>query len=807
MPKIVIIGAGIVGCSLADELTERGYCDVIVIEKGKLWNPGGSTSHAPGVVFQTNGSRTMAQFAKQTVEKLYSLHYNDEPCFLKVGSLEIATTPERLADLHRRAGFAIQVGINARVVSPDEALQLHPLLDHDKLLGALYVNDDGIARAKQADEVMGKRAISRGAQFITDCEVLAIDQQDGYVTAVQTAQGSFPAEIVVSCAGIWGPKIGAMVGMSKAIQPLAHQLCYTAPMPELASYTSEAELPVLRHQGSDLYFKQRNQSLAVGWYGHRPLPVRSQDILPCDVAEIMPSQMTFTPEEWKGAMEGAIEVIPSLKNARITESMNGLFSFTVDNFPLMGEWSGLKGFWVAEAVWITHGCGVARAMAEWIVDGHPTLAIHECDVNRFETHQLGSQHIEERGAQNYVEVYDLLHPLQPMESPRPIRTTGFYQRQQELGAFFLEAAGYERPQWYEANAGLLARYKSPTRDEWASKFWSPIIGAEALAVRDGVGLFDITTLKRIEVLGKGALEFLEGLTTGNLRKKPGSITYCLLLNEIAGILSDITVMRRGENDFFIGVNSNIDINYLKQLSPDTVHVKDITAGTVGLGLFGPKARELAQSLTRDNLSNEALGYFKLKNTYLGHVPVMLCRLSYVGELGYEIYTTADFALKLWDTLWQAGKKFRLIAAGRGAFNSMRLEKGYRSYGQDMTSEHNPHEAGLSFAVRKGGGYKGAEAFSAINPNEMSRRLVCLVLENAEHVVLGKEPVLHDGKVVGYVTSAYFGHTIGKPLAYAWVKAALSKAGTNLSIRYFDKDYPATVGQDPQFDPQMTRLKS
>ena len=807
MPKIIIIGAGIVGCSLADELTQLGYTDILVIEKGKLWKPGGSTSHAPGVVFQTNGSRTMAQFARQTVEKLYSLRYHDESCFLKVGSMEIATTPERLADLHRRAGLAMSVGINARVITPDEALKLHPLLAREKLLGALYVPDDGIARAVVADEVMATRSISRGAKFISECEVIAIDQFNGKVSGVQTTKGSFSADIIVSCAGIWAPKIGAMVGMSKALQPLAHQLCYTTPMPELESYTGEAVLPVLRHQGSDLYFRQRHQSMAVGWYGHRPLPINANDILPNELAEIMPSQMAFTPEEWKGAMEHATEVIPSLKNAQMAESMNGLFSFTVDNYPLMGEWSGLKGFWVAEAVWVTHACGVARAMAEWIVNGHPSLAVHECDVNRFEAHQLGAQHIEERGNQNYVEVYDLLHPLQPMESPRPIRTTGFYQRQKELGAFFLEASGYERPQWYESNAGLLKKYSSTPRDEWTSKFWSPIVGAEAQAAREGIGLFDITTLKRIEVIGKGALEFLERMTTGNLRKKPGAITYCLLLNDKAGILSDITVMRRGEHDFFIGVNSNIDIQYLKNEAPDTVHIRDITAGTIGLGLFGPKSRALAQSLTRDNINNEALPYFKLKNTHLGHVPVMMCRLSYVGELGYEIYTTADYGLKLWDTLWQAGKKYGLIAIGRGAFNSMRLEKGYRSYGTDMNSEHNPHEAGLSFAVRKGIGYIGSDAFNSINPNEISKRLVCLVLENPEQVVLGKEPVVHQNKVVGYVTSAYFGHTVGKPLAYAWVPIDLSAIGTKLSIRYFDKDYPASIGQDPQFDPQMTRLKS
>jgi glycine cleavage system aminomethyltransferase T/glycine/D-amino acid oxidase-like deaminating enzyme len=749
----------------------------------------------------------MAQFARQTVEKLHGLQFNDDTCFLKVGSLEIATTPDRLADLHRRAGLAMSAGIDAQVISPEEAVKKHPLLARDIMLGALFVPDDGLARAKAGDQVMGERAIGRGASFMDNCEVLAIDQQDGHVTGVQTTQGNFPADIIVSCAGIWGPKIGAMVGMSKAIQPLAHQLCYMTPMPELASYKGESELPVLRHQGSDLYFRQRGQTLAVGWYGHRPLPIKAEDILPCDRAEIMPSQMPFTPEEWKGAMESATEIIPALKSTQIAESMNGLFSFTVDNFPLMGEWSGLKGFWVAEAVWVTHGCGVARAMAEWIVDGHPTLAVHECDVNRFEAHQLGSQHIEERGSQNYIEVYDLLHPLQPMESPRPLRTTGFYPRQQELGGFFLEASGYERPQWYEGNADLTKRYPCSPRDAWTSQFWSPIIGAEACAVRDGVGLFDITTLKRIEVIGKGALEFLERMTTGNLRKKPGSITYCLLLNNKGGIMSDITIMRRGEHDFFVGVNSNVDIHFLRLAAPDTVHVRDLTAGTVALGLFGPRSRELAQSLTPDDLRNEALGYFKLKNTYLGHVPVMLCRLSYVGELGYEIYTTADFALKLWDTLWQAGKKFGLIAAGRGAFNSMRLEKGYRSYGTDMNSEHNPYEAGLSFAVRKGGGFVGAEAYQQVDPAALNRRLVCLVLDNPQHVVLGKEPVMHEGKVVGYVTSAYFGHTIGKQLAYAWVPARLSVQGTRLTIRYFDQDYPATVGQDPQFDPQMTRLRS
>ena len=807
MPRVVIIGAGIVGCALADETTERGVRQVVVLEKGPLWAAGGSTSHAPGLVFQTNSSRTLALFAKYTVEKLCSLKLDGEPCFLQVGSLEVATRPERLTELHRRASFAKAWGIEARVISPKEAGALHPVLDHSKILGALYVPTDGIAKAIRADEAMGKCAMKRGAKFLERHEVLGIEQKNGQVTGVTTDQGFFPADIVISCAGIWGPKIGDMVGMPKALQPLAHQLAYTSTLPSLANHTEEASIPILRNQAEDLYYRQRGTGMGVGWYGHRPLPVSSQDLLAYDDSEIMPSQLPFTALEWKGAIERSLEILPDLAQTDVIEGMNGIFSFTVDTFPLMGEWSGLKGFWVAEAVWVTHAAGVARAIAEWIVDGHSSLSVHECDVNRFEPHQLSPEYISQRGAQNYVEVYDLIHPLQPMSEPRALRTTGFFPRQQELGGVFLEASGYERPQWFESNAHLVEKYPSPPRDAWTSKFWSPIIGAEAQTVRNGVGLFDITSLKRIEVSGKGAFEFLMHQTTGNLNKRTGSITYCLMLSRAGGILSDITVTRLGETHFMIGANGNADLARLLTAAPDTVHVRDVTAGTIGLGLFGPQARALAQSLCKNDLSNESLGYFRAKRTHLGQVPVTLCRLSYVGELGYEIYTSADLGLKLWDTLWAAGRAYDLIAAGRGAFNSMRLEKGYRSFGTDMTSEHGPYEAGLAFSVRKGGGFIGAEAFSALDPTTIRRKLVCLVLSQPEHVLMGKEPVLAAGKPVGYVTSSYFGHTLGKQIAYAWVPTDLSALGTLLEVGYFDQLYPAVVSHDPQFDANMSRLRS
>ena len=807
MKKIVIIGGGIVGCSLADELTERGWTDVTVLEQGPMPAPGGSTSHAPGLVQKVTGNKTLAAMADQTINKLLTVSNSEGPGFYQVGSLEIATTPQRLKELHRRTAWLQAYGYEAEVVSPERAAELHPVLDPTKILGAIHCPSDGIAKAVRAVEALQKIAESRGAVFKDRHEVISIEQEGGKVIGVTTDQGFFPAEIVVSCAGIWGPKVGRMFGMTKAFQPLAHQLAWTEDIPSLANQTEEITLPIMRHQGEDLYFRQRFNHMGIGSYLHRPLPVESEEILPFDQAEVMPSQLPFTAPEWEPVMDLAGEIMPELKDAKITEGMNGMFSFTVDTFPLMGEWNGLKGFWVAEAVWVTHSVGVARATAEWIIDGHPKLAVHECDVNRFEPHQLGPNHISMRGAQNYVEVYDIIHPLQPMEKPRPLRTTGFYHRQQELGGYFLEASGYERPHWYECNKDLVAKYPSPARDDWSAQYWSPIVGAEAQYVRDNVGLFDITALKRIEVSGKGALEFLMEQTTGKLDKAPGSVTYCLMLTKSAGILSDVTVTRLGENEFMIGANGAVDVARLQKVAPDTVFVKDVTAGTVGLGLFGPHARKVVEKLTNVDVSNEAFGYFKAKSLYLDQVPATLWRLSYVGELGYEIYTDADMALKLWDTLLEAGKEFGIIPAGRGAFNSMRLEKGYRSYGTDMTSEHNPHEAGLAFSVRKGGGYIGADAFEALDPAAITRKLVCLVFDNPEHVVMGKEPVFVAGSPAGYTTSSYFGHSIGKQIAYAWLPIEHTTLGTQVTVKYFDSMYPAVVSDDPQFDASMSRLRS
>ncbi|MGW5463455.1 GcvT family protein [Streptomyces sp. NPDC003996] len=808
-PRVVIIGAGVVGAALADEISARGWTEVTVVDQGPLPATGGSSSHAPGLVFQTNASKTMTELARYTVEKFCSLEVDGKPCFLQVGGLEVATSPERLAELRRRHGWISAWGIEARLLTPDECVEKHPLVDRDKVLGGLLVPTDGLAKAVLAVEAQIRRATERGVRFLARHEVLDVRQSEGRVTGVVTDQGEIEADIVVCCAGIWGPKIARMVGMNLPLTPLAHQLAWTGPVPALAGQTEEAVRPILRHQDADLYYRDRFDGLGIGYYGHRPMPVSADDILSVDEAEEMPSVLKFTEEDFEDAWTETQALLPATKEAKVEEGINGLFSFTTDGYPLLGESPDVKGFWVAEAVWVTHSAGVGRAVAEWLVDGYcSSFDLHECDVNRFEPHQLSPEYVLARDCQNFVEVYDILHPLQPAGKPRPIRTSPFYARQQEHGAFLLEANGWERPQWYEANASLVEGRDIPTPNDWAARYWSPIVGAEAQVTREKVSLYDMTALKRLEVSGPGAADFLEGLVTGKVAKSVGSVTYTLLLDHDGGIRSDITVARLARDRFQVGANGNLDLDWFTRHLPadGRVQVRDITAGTCCIGLWGPLAREVLQPLTDEDFSNEGLKYFRAKHAYIGSVPVTAMRLSYVGELGWELYTTADQGLKLWDTLWAAAQPLGGVIAGRGAFNSLRLEKGYRSFGTDMTYEHDPYEAGVGFAVKLDKGDFIGKAALERRKTDVRRRLSCLTIDDPRAVVMGKEPVYDGDRAVGYVTSAAYGYTIGKGIAYAWLPAELAEPGRTVHIGYFDQRIEAVVAEEPLFDPAMSRLR-
>ncbi|GAA1623484.1 GcvT family protein [Actinoplanes couchii] len=787
-PHVLIIGAGVVGSALADELTERGWTDVTVVDQGPLFSPGGSSSHAPGLVFQTNPSKTMTELATYTVEKLSGLG-----CLRQVGGLEVATTEARRHDLERRHGLATSWGVPSSLLSPAECVELHPLLAESRILGGFHVPTDGLADAPGAVETQARRAIERGARFLGEHTVTGIGQAGGRVTGVETDRGFLAADIVVCAAGFWGPQIARMAGLTLPLQPLAHQYARTGPVPSMAG-----PLPILRHQDQDLYYRDHGDRLGIGYYGHRPMPVDS--FLSPAEAPVMPSVLEFTPADFEPAWKASVELLPDLAGTEVEEGMNGIFSFTPDGAPLLGEHRELAGFWVAEAVWVTHSAGVARAMAEWLIDGQPRIDLHEADLHRFEEVQLSPSYIRERGKQNFIEVYDIVHPLQPMDWPRPLRTSPFHPRQVSLGAEFLEGAGWERPYWYTANAPGSV----PERDAWSARYWSPIAATEARVTRERVAMYDMTPLKRFEVSGPGALEFLQYLTTNNLDKSVGSVTYTLMLGFDGGIRSDLTVARLGPQVFQVGGNGPLDEDWMRQHAPDTVQIRDITGGTCCIGLWGPLARDVLQPLTSADFSHEGLRYFRARRAYVGAVPVTAMRLSYVGELGWELYTSADLGLKLWDTLWEAGQQHGIIAAGRSAFNSLRLEKGYRAWGTDMTAEHDPYSAGLGFAVRMDkGDFIGRSALSTAPPE---RLLTCLTLDDPSAVVLGKEPVYADGVPVGYVTSASYGYTIGRTVAYAWLPAALAVPGTPVAVEYFGTRLPATVAAEPLFDPKMERIR-
>ncbi|GKT51431.1 dimethylglycine oxidase [Colletotrichum spaethianum] len=805
--RVVIIGAGIVGTNIADELVSRGWSNITVLEQGPLSMPGGSTSHAPGLVFQTTGSKTLSSFAKYTVQKLLSIE-----CFNQVGGLEVAETPERLEELKRKHGYASSWGIDAHLLTAEECKKIYPLLSTDVVLGGLHIPTDGLALAARAVQMLIERTRKAGVRYLEHTLVTGIERSEGRVTGVQTRNGIIPADLVLSCAGLWGVEVGAMVDLPIPLLPVGHQYAKTTPVPAQKGKnlpTNGAQLPILRHQDRDLYYREHGEQYGIGYYGHRPMPVVAASLgeTPKQVDEHnMPSRLDFTPDDFAPAWELTKKLLPALGESQIEYGFNGIMSFTPDGGPLVGMAPNLEGFFVAEAVWVTHSAGVARAVAQLLTTGTSEVDLSECDISRFEQVQLAPEYVKEVSTQNFVEVYDILHPLQPRESPRNLRVSPFHARQKELGAYFLEAGGWERPQWFEANVNLLSqlpeKWKPKERDTWSARYYSPIAAAEAWKTRTAAAMYDLTPIRRLEVSGPGAVDLLQRLTTSNVAKKPGTVTFTLLLNEQGSILSDIFVARLRDDLFQLAVNGPVDLAYLSRearrqvkASPARfVQVRETTGGTGGIGLWGPRAADVIAGISSDNLKD--MPHSHVKSAIISGIPVTVISLSFVGESGWEIYTSAENSLRLWDIIWQAGKPHGIIAAGRSAFSALRLETGFRTYGADITTEHNPFEAGLEFAIDpEKQGYIGHDSIKRLSKERTSRKLRRLTVNDGRSVVLGKEPVFLDGKAVGYVTNAAFGYTINKPIAYTYLPSTVNE-GTCVEIEYFGRRIKATVTAEP-----------
>lgn len=827
--RIVIIGLGVVGAALADELTQRGMKNVTVYEQGPLFETGGSSSHAPGFVYQTGPSKTMTELATRTLDKLDGLDVDGKFLMKRVGGLELATTPERLAELQRRQGLATSWGVESRLISPEECGEMWPGLDTSVVLGGFYTPTDGIVKGVRAVEWQARRAMDNGAVIKGHTEVVDIVREGGKVTGVTvrptpagpddqvSSEATFvEADVVVACAGLWGPGVAKrLLGFELPMLPIEHCFGYSQPVPSLEGLNDEVDeckRPMLRHQDFAMYLREFNDRIGIGAYEHRSIGLEQEQISsPEEFAKsgVHPAMHELTWDDFAPSWKEARKLLPELEEVEFDEGFNGIFSFTPDGGPMLGPVSGTAGLWLAQAVWVTQSAGVGQVMADWIVSGEPGVDTHGIDYKRFDPHVVTHAYTFARGEESYDEVYDITHPHKDTEILRGSRTSPFYLRHQELGAVFGEANGWERPLWFESNAHLLDSLdKVPSRDSWGEVAWSPIAAAEAKVTREGVAMYDMSPLMRLEVEGPGVVEFLQRVMSSKMDKSIGSVTYSMMLDEKGGILSDVTVTRLAEEYYQIGVNGHLDEEYLKSLLPagSPIRIRDITPGTCGIGLWGPKARDVLSKLTSADISHQGLKFFRAAQIEVAGVHVLALRVSYVGELGWELYCSADNGLWLWDRLWEAGQPFDIIAAGRRAFNSLRLEKGYRSFGGDMSREHSPEEAGVSFAVRWDcGDFIGRQA---LETRPVKQKLACLTLDNPEEFVLGHEPVFLPASTerVGYVTSADQGYTIGVSIAYAWLPPELAEPGQQLEIAWFDKRYSATVRQEPLFDPEMTHIR-
>ena len=817
MPKharAVVIGAGIAGCSVAYHLTKLGWRDIVVVDQGPLFETGGSTSHAPGLVFQINPSKTMTEFATYTVQLWSAMELGGGPCAKAVGSLEVAWTPERLVDLKRKAGYGLSWGVEAHLLGPAEARRLFPMLS-DRILGALHVPSDIQTKATRPAEAMAREAARNGAAFHGGVTVTGFGMDNGRITAVHTTHGDIQTDLVVAAAGIWAPTVGGLAGVPIPLSPMQHLYAVTAPVPELAGATEEISLPILRHQDAATYFRQVGEAIGIGSYRHVPLLVDATDILSHQEAPVAPAEMPFTPLHFEASMAAAQDLLPGLQGVGLTRQFNGLFSFTTDGFPILGESPQVKGFWSAQAVWITHAGGVGRAVAEWIVNGEPTLDLRECDIRRFYPHALSRRYVRTRAAQQYREVYDIIHPRQQMEEPRNLRLTPFHARQKELGAVFFESAGWERPQWYGANAGLLDGLDVPgaARSGWAAREWSPTVAAEHAATRERVAMFDMTPFAKFELSGPGALADLQRLAANQMDKPVGTITYTSMLTPAGGIKCDLTVTRLGEARFMVvtgGAMGLHDLDWIRSHLPDdgSVSVADVSSGRCCIGLWGPRARDLLSRVCESDVSDAGFPYLTAQSIMIAEVPALALRISYVGELGWEIYAPAEHGLRLWDTLWEAGLPLGVIAAGGGAFDSLRLEKGYRLWGADIHTEYDPYEAGLGFAVRmQKGDFIGRDALQERRAQGQARRLCCMTLDHPDAVVMGKEPIMDGDRVLGYTTSANYGHSIGRGIVYGYLPASHAEPGTRVDVIYFGERLQATAAKEPLYDPSGRKMKA
>jgi glycine cleavage system aminomethyltransferase T/glycine/D-amino acid oxidase-like deaminating enzyme len=830
--RVVVIGAGIVGNSLVYHLARLGWRDIVQIDKGALPNPGGSTGHASNFIFPVDHSREITDLTLDSVRQ-----YQEMGVFTQSGGFEVARNEERMEELRRRMSSARAWGIHSELVTPEQVVEKVPFLDPSVIIGAFWTPTVGVVDSLRGGTIMRERAMELNAlTVVPTVEVVGLVVEEGRIKRVRTTGGDIESDTVVIACGVWSPKLAAMAGAHIPLTPAVHQMISVGPVPVLAAKEGEISFPIVRDMDTLCYERQHGADMEVGSYAHRPILHDPDEIPSIEQAKLSPTEMPFTAEDFDQQLEEALELMPEIlgdEKAEIRYAINGLLSLTPDGAPVLGETPEVKGLWSAAAVWVKEGPGVGRAVAEWMTDGLPEIDLSNSDIARFYPHQRTRAHIRARTGESFNKTYGIVHPGEQWESDRNKRLAPMHESEKALGAVFIEAVGWERPMWYESNQRLLDEYGDkvmPREHEWDSRWWSPIINAEHLAMRDRAGIVDLSAFAIFDVVGVGALDAVQSIVVAQADVAIGRVIYTPVLDERGGFRSDLTVMRLTHDRFRVvtgGAHGMVDRKWFADRMPKdgTASVVDLTSAFSTIGLWGPRARDILSTLTHDDVSNEGFKFGTCKDIEIDSISVLASRISYVGELGWELHVPIELGRKLWDLLHEAGREHGAVPVGIGVYGTTgRIEKGYRAFGFELDSERTIIEAGMARPKVKAADFVGKEAYLKQRASDPKSVLCTLTVDDhtsalgTKRYMLGGEPILtRDGSELldehghrPYVTTAGSAPSLGKHLLLAFLPPAEAIVGTQLSVSYMEELYPVTVRSADStslFDPSNERIRS
>ena len=822
--SVVVVGAGIVGNSLVHHLAELGWTDIVQVDKGPLPNPGGSTGHASNFIFPVDHSREIADLTLDSMRQ-----YKELGVFTESGGFEVARAEERMEELRRRMASARAWGIESSLVTPAEVVEKVPFLDPEVILGAFWTPTVGVVDSVRAGTMMRESAEAKGALTVSpNTEVTGIDVDVGQIVAVHTTKGEIATNRVLIACGVWSPRIAAMAGAAIPLTPAVHQMISVGPVPQLTERPGEISFPIVRDMDTFCYERQHGSDMEIGSYAHRPILHDPDEIPSIEAAKLSPTEMPFTDEDFDPQLEQAVELMPEVlsdPDVEIRYAINGLLSLTPDGAPVLGESPQVKGLWSAAAVWVKEGPGVGRAVAEWMTNGLPEIDIQGADIARFHSHQRTRAHVKARTSEAFNKTYGIVHPGEQWSSDRDVRRSPMWQREADLGAVFFEAGGWERPQWFESNAGLLEEFGDAVMDrsaEWDSRWWSPIINAEHLAMRHRAGLVDLSSFVIFDVFGPAALDAVQTIALAQMDVAVGRVVYTPILDENGGFRSDLTIMRLAQDRFRVvtgTAHGMVDLKWFAYRLPDTgAQIADLTSSWTTIGLWGPRARDILDGLTSADVSHEGFRFGTARRIEIGSLEVLASRISYVGDLGWELYVPMESGLKLWDMLMEAGHEHGLIPVGLGVYGTTgRIEKGYRAFGAELDSERSVVEVGMSRPKVKSQDFIGRAAHLRHREEEPKTVLCSLTVDDhtsasgEKRYMLGGEPIVSaEGQPLvdghgrpAYVTSAGSAPSLGKHVLMAFLPPAEAVLGNQLQVVYMEEFYPVTVASvdsTPLFDP-------